>query len=321
MAQHLQSKVQVDDKSQKLFDFDSYDKISRREVCLRHGISELELESVRPSTPIQAGILAAFIRSKGSLYFNSIEMQVPNDPSNDERLRKAWSNVAAKYEMLRTGFSSVNDPRHPFAMLTYRKDILDSASANIEEGSLENFSALSEQVSHIGKVVLKSLFLPPWRFMVIRKQNDLWAVRLFIVHALFDATTLRLILGDLAKAYRGEKLPQAPPIEPLLSSILIESASNADSKRAFWQDTMKDFTATKFPNTTALHVKSMETFSLKRTCAMSLREMQTKCKEIEVTIQSAAQASWARILSIYTGESAVIFGSGTPRIFLLLVHC
>lgn len=308
---HLQSKVQIQDKNQESFDFESYDKVSRREVCLQHGISKLDLESVRPSTPIQSGILAAFLRSKGSTYFNSIEMQVPKGPNKDAKLRKAWGTVAAKYEMLRTGFSNVSNPQHPFAMLTYHKDVLDPAFTIIEEGSLKSFDTLSKQVRYIGKAVRKSLFRPPWRFLLIRRPNNSWTIRLFILHALFDATSLRLILGDLAKSYGGEIPSQAPSIEPLLNSILVESASNADSKRAFWQDTMKDFSTTKFPNTTALHVKSTETFSLERICAMPLRQIQGHCKEIGVTVQSAGQASWARILSMYTGESAVIFGSGT----------
>lgn len=243
------------------------------------------------------------------MYFNSIEMQVPDGPNDDGKLRKAWGTVTAKYEILRTGFSNVNDPQHPFAMLTYHKDVLDPAFAIIKESSLESIDTLSEQASYIGRAVLKSLFLPPWRLLVLKKPNH-WTIRLFILHALFDATSLHLILGDLAKTYRGEILSQAPPIEPLLNSILIESVSNADSKRMFWQDTMKDFSPTKFPNTTTFHVKSTETFSLERTCAMSLLQLQGKCKEMGVTVQSAGQASWARVLSIYTGESAVIFGSG-----------
>lgn len=249
------------------------------------------------------------------MYFNSIEMQVPKGANSDDKLREAWGTVAAKYEMLRTGFSNVNNPQHPFAMLTYHKDIFDPDFANIEESSLKIVNGLSEQVSHIGRAVLKSLFLPPWRYLVIKRPNRSWTIRLFIHHALFDASSLQLILRDLAKSYRGEVLSQAPPMEPLLNSILIESASNADSKRAFWQDTMKDFSTNKFPNTTALHVKSTETFSLEKTCAIPLRQIQEKCRDMGVTVQSAGQASWARILSIYTGESTVVFGSGTLNYF------
>ena len=300
-----------------MFDFEAYDKIARREVCLRHGISKLDLESVRPSTPIQSGILAAFLRSKGSTYFNSIEMQVPKGPNNDDRLRKAWGTVIAKYEVLRTGFSNVNNPQHPFAMLTYHKHGLDTAFAIIEEDSLENVKSLSAQVSFVGKVVVNSLSLPPWRFLVLKRPNHSWAIRLFILHALFDATSLQLILADLAKSYRGEMLSQAAAIEPLLNSILIDSVSNADSKRAFWQDTTKDFSSTKFPNTSVLHTKSTESFALEKTCEMSLPQIQSKCKEMGVTVQSVGQAAWARILSMYTGESAVIFGSG----MLSHLHC
>lgn len=251
------------------------------------------------------------------MYFNSIEMQVPKGPNNDDRLRKAWGIITAKYEMLRTGFSNVNNPQHPFAMLTYHKDVLDPAFAIIEEDSLEKVKSLSAQINYVGKAVLNSLFLPPWRFLVLKRPNHSWAIRLFILHALFDATSLQLILGDLAKSYRGEMLSRAPAIEPLLNSIIIESVSNADSKRTFWQDATKDFSSTKFPDTTVLHVKSTETFALEKTCTMSLPQIQEKCKEIGVTVQSVGQAAWARILSMYTGESAVIFGSGT----LSHLHC
>lgn len=283
-------------------------------MCLRHGISKSSLESVRPCTPIQSGILATFIRSKGSMYFNSMEIQVPQGRDCFGALRRAWRSVVSEHEMLRTGFSDVQDPQYPFAMLTYHKNILDPHLEVIDETSPNSIIALHKQTKAVGKDVLGSLHLPPWRLVAIKQDGNSWKIRLFILHALFDALSLNHILSDLATNYQGKKSPSRVLMAPLLSSILIESASEETSKESFWREFMKGVPVTRFPNTTPLHVKSSKTYSMQKSCKISLPEIQKYCRNIGVTIQSAGQVSWARLLSMYTGESSVIFGSGMERI-------
>ena len=295
---------------QEWFDFESYDKSSRSEVCLRHGINDFKLESIRPCTPIQSGILATFIRSKGLMYLNSMEVQLPRGENTFGTLQRAWRNVVLKHEILRTGFSNVKDSQHPFAMLTYHKNVLEPALEAIYEISPDYVYALQEQTKLVGNDVLGSLHLPPWRLVAVKNHEDFWTIRLFILHALFDATSLNYILSDLVKTYRGEILSSTVPVAPLLNSILIKSANNTSDKRSFWQEYMKDVPITRFPTTTAVHVKSSETYALQKSCKMPMREIQGCCREIGVTVQSAGQASWARLLSMYTGESSIIFGSG-----------
>lgn len=239
-------------------------------------------------------------------------MQVPQGDHTLGALQKAWRSVVAKHEMLRTGFSNVKDPHYPFAMLTYHKNVLDPVVEAIDEKSPENINALRKQTKVVSNDVIGSLHLPPWRLVAIRKHGNSWTIRLFILHALFDAISLSYILSDLTRSYRGENLATKIPVAPLLNSILIESAGKIADKRSFWRELLKEVPVTKFPTTTALHVKSSETYALQKPCKMSLQEIQRSCRDIGVTVQSAGQASWARLLSMYTGESSVIFGSGKP---------
>ncbi len=312
LASHLQSKGKFQEKSQIYFDFESFDQKIRPEVCVKHRIGELELECVRPCTWIQSGIIAAFISSNGFMYFNSLEIQTTEGDHSLSQLRKALVDITGKYQMLRTGFSSHKDSQNPFSMLIYHKDAHILALEIVEDGTMDGKNSLQEQTKLMGKTVLESLHLPAWRVVVFKRPNNSWTARLFILHALFDALSLNEMLSDLANSYRGEHLTTQSPIDSLLGPILVDSASNLDAKRAFWEDSLKGFPITKFPNTATFRIESSEIYSVQQSCELSFQQVQTQCKELGVTVQSVGQATWARVLSMYTGEARVIFGSGMP---------
>ena len=235
---------------------------------------------------------------------------MPEDDDSLNKLRTSWVRVVEKHELLRTGFSTISDVKHPFAMLTYNKDSLDSDFEILEEELSHGKNALQAQIQLNSKSVLLALHLPPWRLIAIRRRNNVWAIRLFMLHAIFDAISLKVILSDLAKSYRGQSLSPGTPINPLLESILIESSADGDERKLFWQQATMGATVTRFPSTTPLRVESTQMYSIQKDCRLSLEQIQGKCKDLDVTVQAAGQASWARILSIYTGEATVIFGSG-----------
>lgn len=305
LASHLQAKeARSLENGQESFDFDSFDVKFRSEVCLAHSIENGELEAVRPCAPVQAGILASFSRSRGSMYFNSLEMQVPDKgEATLHRLWAAWATITTKYQMLRTGFSSLKDPRYPFVMLIYAT--YRSIFNVVEEEPLD----LQEETRIIGKEVLSSLHLPTYRISAIKKSSNTYTLRIFILHALFDANSLFNILSDLARAYSGSFLSPASTIDHLLSSILTSNNTNLDNQKSFWKDYLKGFHSTTFPNLTPLRVDEGEIYSLEKSCGMTLREIQNACRDLGVTVQATGQTSWARILAAYSEDTSVVFGS------------
>lgn len=254
-------------------------------------------------------MLASFLTSNGLAYFNSFEMRVPESKQICERLLRAWSIVASKYEILRTGFANVDDMQHPFAMLTYRPGVFD-VRFEIKEASSQGDDHLGARTKEISEVVLRSLHHPPWRIELTTRGEKSCALRVYIHHALFDAHSIMLILRDVRKCYYGEKLSTTTPIDSLLKSIISECDDDLENKKIFWQSWIRESAVGKFPNTSPLRVRSPRTYTLERCCGIPLSEIQAKCRNIGVTIQAAGQASWARVLSSYIGEISIIFGTG-----------
>lgn len=254
-------------------------------------------------------MLATYLHSHGSLYFTSTEVQLP-DNINYEMLQAAWSNVVAKYDMLRTGFTNVNHPKYPFAMITYHKGVFESTLNFWQESSSNNADTLLERTRAVSFAVLNSLHLPPWRIEIIKQNSSGPIARLFLHHALFDAVCLRIILDDFSKHYYESALAPEIAIDPLLNLILSQSGSDMESKETFWKSYLKDVPTTKFPNTNVLQTQSQKTNSMQKSCEMSLAEIKRNCQILGVAIQSVCQAAWVRILSNYEGESVVKFGLG-----------
>lgn len=297
------------DKKQLSYEFASYDQKFRSNICLRHEIKSADLENIRPCTAVQTGMLASFLASKGAAYFNSLEVRVPESEQMCDRLRRAWSNVASKYEILRTGFTNVDDAEYPFAMLTYQPGVFD-VELEIRVETIDETNRLRERTNLISVAVLHSLHHPPWRVkLIIRKENN-FALQIFMHHALFDAHSMKLILHDVKKYYQGEELSKTTSIDFLLNSIILESANDQEIKEIFWRDSISKSAVGKFPNMTTLKLRSSKTYTLEKSCGMPLSEIQARCRNIGVTLQAAGQACWARVLSSYIGETSVIFGTG-----------
>lgn len=293
----------------KLFEFPPYDRKFRPEICPRHAIKSADLEIIRPCTAVQSGMLASFLTSNGSAYFNSFEMRVPENRQISEKLQQAWSIVASKHEILRTGFTNVDDTQYPFAMLTYRPGVF-GIKFEIEEVSHKAKNHLRERTKVISEAVLRSLHHPPWRIELMTGRRNFRILRVFIHHALFDAHSMMLIMRDVRKCYYGEKLSTTTSIDSLLSSIISDSDNELGNKESFWQNLIGKSAVGTFPNSSPVKVQSSTTYALERCCETHLSETQARCRNIGVTIQAAGQASWARVLSSYIGEASIIFGTG-----------
>jgi hypothetical protein len=98
------------------------------------------------------------------------------------------------------------------------------------------------------------------------------------------------------------------PVSPILGSILSASSSENPERKLFWETLGKDFHVTKFPNMSPVHVQNKEVLVLAKHCSKPLQLLQKGCSDAGITLQSAGQASWARILASYTGEAIVNYG-------------
>ncbi|KAI9815347.1 MAG: NRPS [Pycnora praestabilis] len=306
MASFLAKCGSESDQEQRSFNFAAFDQTHRSKVCNQVDISSKSLESLRPCTPIQSGMIAQFLHSQGSKYFNHILMKL-EPGAKCSNIRDAWTAVFDKHQMLRTGFSHVEDRQHSFCMITYRKgqvllpwkEVVDSTDVSNTIRKLRQQAAAD---------VHKSIHLPAWRITIIKSEMDHF-LHFSAHHSLYDAQSLQLILDDVLESYRGQTLSQEASLDSIIGAILTASEVETKDAQAFWLKTGRDAFPNKFPNMSPLQLKENTTRLMSKMCSKSQSQLEEGCRTSGITIQAAGQCAWARILSAYIGETSVTFGT------------
>lgn len=286
------------------FDFRSFQSHHIKDVCQRINVQEETIESIRPCTPLQAGMLALSLNSEGCLYFNSLHLK-STKPLNLLALKRAWAEVMERNEILRTGFCHVKDGEFPFLMVTYCRGIVDLPWRECPPS--DKSSLKSPHNDQTGREMLDRIHQPPW-MLTVQTYGTHTAIRISALHALYDAHSLNLILSEVSRFYTGFDLPKPIPISPTLGFILDQNRFQDDQSQKFWVEMVTKLQATKFPDMSPLHMQSQSTRTLSKVCSKSLEELQTRGRDLGVTLQAAGQAAWSRILSSYTGECNVTYG-------------
>jgi aryl carrier-like protein len=283
------------------FNFSTFEATHKPTICSQFDLEVDAIESVRPCTPLQVGLISQFLHSK-SLYVNHVtyEMETSWTP---ETLSNAWLAVSRSHAMLRTGFAPLDNPTIPFAMVTYLDlDLARSLEINHTVTNVEGWR--NERTVQFHKDMRK----PPWAVLIAKAESRL-LMHLTIFHGLYDAHSLDLIMRDLDSG-NFEELDTAT-IDPVLSELMVEAGNNnvdIEARSQFWKDVMGDAVINKFPSLTPLISKTGSTSVCSKTCSKSLEELEANCSEIGITVQATGQAAWARLLSVYIGEPAVTFG-------------
>lgn len=226
---------------------------------------------------------------------------MPMEPLNIQQLKKAWLEVMTRHEMLRTGFIQLQDPKHPFAMITYRESAAELPWYDVTS------SNPNTAVPRKPEEALKNLHLPPW-YLIAEPSDSTTVVRLSALHAIYDAQSLHLILADVASAYRGESFSDTVSINPTLGPILVESFLKSGEAENFWKELSKDFQPSKFPDLHPFRTEKRELLVSSTLCSKPRKVLDDGCQRVGTTLQAAGQAAWARLLSAYTGEHNVAFG-------------
>ncbi|KGO65084.1 AMP-dependent synthetase/ligase [Penicillium expansum] len=281
------------------FDFHLFQAHNLQSVCEQLGISSQLVQSLRPCTPVQNGMLAMFTHSHGEVYFNRMALRFP-ERLNKKKLKEAWSKVMAQHEMLRTGFVQLRDQHNPFAMITYHE--------NSELPWCETSISMADTPGIQEKHALENLHHPPWRIEVEAGDNTS-IMHFSALHAIYDAQSLATIFADVRTAYEGKALATPAPVTETLGPILLESKSQSESAQSFWKKLAPEVQPSKFPDLHPIRTDERKLLTTSIRCAQSRKALEDACRDIGVTLQAAGQAAWARLLSAYTGESNITFGS------------
>ncbi|KAF2262666.1 hypothetical protein CC78DRAFT_545695 [Lojkania enalia] len=286
-----------------LYDFDSFEAKFRPQIMITDDMIE-NVECIRPCTPAQSGMVAQFILTDGTVYFNHLRLQL-DAGIHMPGLKGAWDAVMKRHRMLRTGFVPVKDKHHAFAMVHYAAQ--STTLPWDEKNKFSNQVGVDDWLDQIRSSSLKHLHRPPWCIRVVEQYEQTF-LDFAILHALFDARSLQIIFQDVADLYKG--LPNEPPapLEPVSGFILNASKDETCLGHTFWRKLGENAVPARFPNLSPLRVEPTSPSVHTKNCTKALYEYEQGCRASNITLQAAGIASWASILSEYTGETTVTFG-------------
>jgi amino acid adenylation domain-containing protein len=276
------------------YDFAAFDKEHREAICSENGITLSEVDAVRPCTAVQQGMIAQSLHSQGQEYVNSMWLELPPNASLSA-FKAAWEIVCDEHEMLRTGFASTEDSKHPFAMITYAKDKFVLPWSEAADPTDSKASIIRQLARH------------PWSLSVEGERNQT-LVKFTAHHALYDAQSIQMILSDVAKAYASQSISSRPSITHLLGSILQDGEGSLSTRKQFWEREENKIVVNKFPDLTPLRVLDTTIVVQELFSQASMSELEENCRQNGATMQAAGQAAWARLLSAYIGEVSTTFG-------------
>ncbi|HEX6040790.1 condensation domain-containing protein, partial [Longimicrobium sp.] len=279
-----------------------------------------DVEDLYPLSPLQEGLLFHSLYGDESQAYQvqvALRLEGALDP---ERLRRAWDAVVARHAVLRTGFVWDGVPRplqrvHAAAAVPWTVDDWRGMTDEAQEAALERFLADDRARGF-------DLLTPPLlRCALFRAAPDahwfVWSQH----HLLTDGWSVSRITAEVFRQYAAlaeggaAELPRVRPYRDYIAWLRRQDAAAAER---YWRGVLDGFGApTPLPADRPAAAGAAQR-PAKRTRFLSpeaTRRLGEAARQRQLTLNTLLQGAWGLLLSRYTGEEDVVFGttvSGRP---------
>ncbi|WPB73717.1 non-ribosomal peptide synthase/polyketide synthase [Archangium violaceum] len=272
-------------------------------------------EDIYPLSPMQQGMLFhVMLAPESGEYFEQITWSI-HSRLDLAAFRRAWEAMVASHPALRTSFhwEGLAEPLqavHPQAELPWRELDWRGRSSAEQDAALE---ALLQEDRTRGFELSRA---PLMRFSVMRLDESVLRMVWSFHHLLLDGWSLGLLLEQLFAAYesfaRGQspRLERGPAYREYIAWLRRQELSRAE---AHWRLALSGFTApTPLPGdrtpsrTEDVQTRPERTWVLPAALTESLQDF---ARRHQLTPNTLIQAAWALLLSQYSGERDVVFGT------------
>jgi len=276
------------------------------------------VEDVYPLSPMQAGLLfrSLYLPSSDSyLNQNVVEIRGPLDAA---LLRRAWQAVADHYPILRSGFlwENLEEPLQyvlSSVPLPWTEHDWCNLSTDGQDAALDALLAEDRgQPFELDEAPLLRLHLVR---LAANRHFLMWSHH----HVLLDGWCLSLIWGNVFVAYRqlaerGEA--RLPPSRPYRDYVLwLRRQEIGRESESFWKSYLEGFSrVTGFSRSETHFDGAYDTLALSLSSQVTAG-LQEMAQRHRVTLNTLVQATWALLLSLYSGSRDVVYGvsvSGRP---------
>jgi amino acid adenylation domain-containing protein/non-ribosomal peptide synthase protein (TIGR01720 family) len=288
-------------------------QITHAELDHLLGERRQNIDDLYPLSPMQQGMLFHSLYAPDSqLYFNQLSSPI-NGEVNAEHFRRAWQEVVDRHSILRTSFVW-SGLRQPLQIVPQRVEL------PWEQHDLRGIST-EEQETRVAEILLADrnrgfdlTKSPLMRVVLIRLGEAQWQVVWSHHHLLMDGWCMPIILKEVASIYdslqRGEGVSPATtrPFRDYIAWLQKQEVTKAEE---FWRRTLKGFDSPislgnyKLTENTSGQPGEQ---TIKLSPAATTR-LETLSRQYQLTLNTLFQAAWGILLSRYSGQSDVVFGS------------
>ncbi|QRN94792.1 non-ribosomal peptide synthase/polyketide synthase [Archangium violaceum] len=275
-----------------------------------------DIEEIYPLSPLQQGMLFHYLLAPESAVYFEQTAWTMNQRLDLEAFRKAWQGVLDRNPILRTSFhwKDLDAPLqvvHTRAVLPFEEHDWRGLSAEEQRSRFERFLAEDRQRGFLPSRA------PLMRVTAIRLGEDSYRFLWSNHHLLLDGWSLGLIIHEvfaLYDAFRTGSTAQLPSRPPFRDYIAWMQGRDASADESFWRSTLAGLSApTPLPSDTHAapaggEAPSSHSFELELGPG-DTSAIQAFARQHQLTLNTLAQASWALVLSRYSGESDVVFGT------------
>jgi amino acid adenylation domain-containing protein/non-ribosomal peptide synthase protein (TIGR01720 family) len=284
--------------------------------------NDRRIEAVYPLSSLQQGMLFhALYAPAGGDYITQMRFVFEGTLDRDAFVT-AWQQVMDRYAILRTGFvwDGLDEPLQvvrknvalPFALHDWR--------GLSEAEQTERMEAFLEADRRQGFDPAQA---PLMRLALFHLAEDRYACVWSNHHLVIDGWSLPLVLDDMFALYtaarRGQplRLPPAQPYAEYIDWLLRQDKARAEQ---FWRELLRGFSA---PTPLGIDHAPGAILSAQRNyhaqwlhfSATTTQALQRLAREHRLTVNTLLQGAWAILLSRYSGQDDVVFGttvSGRP---------
>ncbi|MBE9162165.1 non-ribosomal peptide synthetase [Tychonema sp. LEGE 06208] len=278
------------------------------------------IEDFYPLSPAQQGILFhSLYQPESGVYFGQLLCVLRGD-LNVSAFRNSWQKVVERHPILRTCFvwENLKEPVQAVrkqAALSWQQMDWRSLSVSEQQEQLETFLKADRAQG------FDLTSAPLIRIALAQLETDTFQFILSHHHLVLDGWSLAIVLEEVFAFYQafcqGEELHLKRP-RPYRDYIAWLHQQDLSAAKSFWRQTLKGFAApTAIARGNIVARNRLESSGEQQVIfsATATAALQSAARQHQLTLNTLVQAAWALLLSRYSGEEDVVFGtvvSGRP---------
>jgi natural product biosynthesis luciferase-like monooxygenase protein len=273
-----------------------------------------------PLSPLQHGMLFHYVQSgrETGVDIEQLEAHL-HEPIREQAFSQAWGAIADRHPVLRTRFrwEGLDAPRQEvLASIPTPIEIRDISS----QSTAEQAATLSSFLKTDRRRGFDLSQAPLWRVTLFRGSGVEYRMVWTYSHAILDssyAEVLREVFVVYEALSRGEtpRLEDRPAYREHILWLQEDLRSRADEIKTFWRRRLTGFATPT--NLDAVQVPAARAESMPaghdavrfRISREASDQIRSTCDERGVRPSTFVDAAWALVLSAFSGEDDVVFGS------------